>query len=211
MLAKRLSNLRNEFKKTQQQMADFLGITRPAYTAYERGTRQPDYETLKKLADFFDVSTDYLLGRTDEPQGKWRPASMDFIEDENRPFVFAERLKDRLGNNSFAREQAAEYSKITVQYLEKLMFEPEYSKHPGVRTLYKLAEFLKVTPDYLGGYTDDPQGHDPRTPRPKDMEKFLEKEEIMLYGEILDEEDKEKLNNILAAVFLDAKKRNKRK
>lgn len=65
LLAQRLNQLRKERKKTQQQIADFLKITRPAYTAYERGTRQPDYETLQKLADFFLVTTDYLLGRTE--------------------------------------------------------------------------------------------------------------------------------------------------
>lgn len=65
MLAERLLELRKENKKTQQQVADYLKITRPAYTAYERGTRHPDYETLEKIADFFSVTTDYLLGRTD--------------------------------------------------------------------------------------------------------------------------------------------------
>ncbi|MED4885052.1 MULTISPECIES: helix-turn-helix transcriptional regulator [Bacillus] len=67
MLAERLIKLRKQKKRTQQDMADYLGITRPAYTAYERGTRQPDYDTLEKLADYFEVSTDYLLGRTNIP------------------------------------------------------------------------------------------------------------------------------------------------
>lgn len=64
MVRDRLRNLRNEKDLTQQDLADFLGITRPAYTAYESGRRQPDNETLSKLADFFGVSVDYLLGRT---------------------------------------------------------------------------------------------------------------------------------------------------
>lgn len=68
MLAVRLTALRKQKKKTQQEMADFLGVTRPAYTAYERGNRNPDYDTLRKLADFFDVTTDYLLGRSDHPR-----------------------------------------------------------------------------------------------------------------------------------------------
>lgn len=65
MLSVRLRSLRKEKKKTQQDMADLLGITRPAYTAYEAGNRTPDYTLLEKIADFFEVSTDYLLGRTD--------------------------------------------------------------------------------------------------------------------------------------------------
>ncbi|WP_327860313.1 helix-turn-helix transcriptional regulator [Aneurinibacillus thermoaerophilus] len=67
MLAERLLHMRKRKKKTQEEMAKFLGITRPAYTAYETGRRQPDYETLSKLADYFDTTTDYLLGRTNNP------------------------------------------------------------------------------------------------------------------------------------------------
>lgn len=63
MLSARLAYLRKEKDKTQEEMANFLGITRPAYTAYESGRRQPDYSTIQKLADFFNVTVDYLLGR----------------------------------------------------------------------------------------------------------------------------------------------------
>lgn len=65
LLSERLTKLRKEKKRTQQEMADYLGITRPAFTAYELGNRQPDYEILKKLANYFEVSTDYILGQTD--------------------------------------------------------------------------------------------------------------------------------------------------
>lgn len=65
LLPKRLKEIRTEKEKTQQEIANYLGITRPAYTAYESGNRQPDYETLQRLADFFNVTTDFLLGRTD--------------------------------------------------------------------------------------------------------------------------------------------------
>lgn len=64
MLTKRLRELRNDKGKKQHEVADYLGITRPAYTAYESGNRQPDLTTVAKLADFFDCSTDYLLGKT---------------------------------------------------------------------------------------------------------------------------------------------------
>lgn len=69
MLGERLSRLRKEMKKTQEDISKIIGITRPAYTAYERGTRNPDFDTLLKLADYFDVSVDYLLGQTDNPEG----------------------------------------------------------------------------------------------------------------------------------------------
>lgn len=67
MLKNRLILLRKKNKKTQEEIAKIIGVTRPAYTAYEIGTRSPDYTILESLADYFDVSTDYLLGRSDNP------------------------------------------------------------------------------------------------------------------------------------------------
>lgn len=56
-----LKALRKEKGETQQQMADYLGITRQAYSNYEAGKRSPDNGTLFKLAEHFDVSLDFLL------------------------------------------------------------------------------------------------------------------------------------------------------
>jgi HTH-type transcriptional regulator, competence development regulator len=67
MFPKRLKALRLQKKLTHQDMADFLGITRQGYSKYENGQSQPDIETINKLAEFFNVTTDYLLGRTDNP------------------------------------------------------------------------------------------------------------------------------------------------
>lgn len=59
----RLNQSRKEHKKTAQDMADMLGIGLRSYRAYESGDREPYFETLVKIADYLDVSTDYLLGR----------------------------------------------------------------------------------------------------------------------------------------------------
>ena len=61
----RLQELRKEKGKTQKNMADFLEIKVRSYQSYEGGDRRPDYEKLVALADYFDVTTDYLLGRSD--------------------------------------------------------------------------------------------------------------------------------------------------
>lgn len=63
----RLRELRTNAKKTQEDMAKYLGVTRQGYGNYENEITEPDNNTLLKLADYFDVSTDYLLGRTDFP------------------------------------------------------------------------------------------------------------------------------------------------
>ena len=57
-----LTTLRKEFHVTQQQVADYLGISRQAYSNYESGKREPDYEPLLKLGEYFNCSIDYLLG-----------------------------------------------------------------------------------------------------------------------------------------------------
>ena len=61
MLPERLKILRKQRRKTQQQIADLLGISRQAYSYYENGSRQPDIESLQKLSDYFDVSIDSLV------------------------------------------------------------------------------------------------------------------------------------------------------
>ncbi|AFQ46294.1 helix-turn-helix domain-containing protein [Desulfosporosinus meridiei] len=63
MFPDRLCTLRTSKGLTHQDMADMLGITRQAYSNYEAGKREPDHSTLRKLAEFFIVSTDYLLGQ----------------------------------------------------------------------------------------------------------------------------------------------------
>ncbi|GMA06982.1 transcriptional regulator [Tetragenococcus halophilus subsp. flandriensis] len=63
MFPEKIKELRKSKKFTQKDVAEKIGITRPAYTAYEIGKRQPDFETLQKIADLYEVSIDYLLGR----------------------------------------------------------------------------------------------------------------------------------------------------
>lgn len=79
LLGKRLRMLRHERKWRQKDVADKLGITESAYGFYEQGRREPSNETLHRLAEIFDVTTDYLLGRTDDPKG-WLPPDAEPID-----------------------------------------------------------------------------------------------------------------------------------
>ncbi len=65
MFPKRLNEIRKSKHITAQQMADFLSMGLRAYRNYESGDRFPSPENLIKIADFLDVSIDYLLGRDD--------------------------------------------------------------------------------------------------------------------------------------------------
>lgn len=60
----RIKELRQDKGLSQGDLAKELGLSQQTISSYEKGIREPDISTLKKLADFFQVSLDYLLGET---------------------------------------------------------------------------------------------------------------------------------------------------
>ena len=60
----RLKELRIAKGMTQNELAKVIGYSSLSYARYEKGEREPDISTLCKLADYFNVSVDYLLGRS---------------------------------------------------------------------------------------------------------------------------------------------------
>ena len=69
----RLKELRTGQNITQKAIAQKLGITQQAYANYESGKREPDLNTIQALSAIFNVTTDYLLGRTDPPDALKAP------------------------------------------------------------------------------------------------------------------------------------------
>ena len=63
----RLKEIRLNKKLTQKEIANHFNTSPQSYAQWEKGLRKPSAENLQKLADFFNVSTDYLLGKTDMP------------------------------------------------------------------------------------------------------------------------------------------------
>lgn len=63
-LPERLKRLRQSMHLSQKQLARLLRVDRSTISSYESSVRQPPLDTLSRIADVFDVSTDYLLGRT---------------------------------------------------------------------------------------------------------------------------------------------------
>lgn len=62
----RLKKLREEQNLTQKALAEQLKTVRSTINKYEKNARKPEYDTLVKIADLFNTTTDYLLGRTEE-------------------------------------------------------------------------------------------------------------------------------------------------
>ena len=67
-LSERLIQLKTDNNLLQKDIAQGAGLALRTYQYYEKGERKPDSETIIKLANFFDVSSDYLLGLTDNPE-----------------------------------------------------------------------------------------------------------------------------------------------
>ncbi|MCL2696676.1 MAG: helix-turn-helix domain-containing protein [Oscillospiraceae bacterium] len=67
-LGNHLRNLRNDKSLTQKQVAEMINAGLRNYIRYETNARKPSYEFLIALADLYDVSLDYLVGRSDEPE-----------------------------------------------------------------------------------------------------------------------------------------------
>ncbi|MCI6253597.1 helix-turn-helix domain-containing protein [Eubacterium coprostanoligenes] len=64
---KRMRDLREDNDKTQQEIAEILNTSQTMYARYERGANELPIHHLLKLANYYNVSTDYLLGITDKP------------------------------------------------------------------------------------------------------------------------------------------------
>ena len=68
MYFKRLKDLREDHDLSQKKVASLLNTTQQNYCRYETGEREAGYAELIALADYFDVSIDYLLERTENPK-----------------------------------------------------------------------------------------------------------------------------------------------
>lgn len=66
----RMRALRESMNYSQMKVAEIFGVGQSSVVRYEKGEASPSLELLVKMADYYDVSLDYILGRTDNPQGK---------------------------------------------------------------------------------------------------------------------------------------------
>lgn len=109
MFSKNLTKLRKRANLTQYQLADKLGFSRGQIANYEQGKREPDYETLGKIADFFDIGIDELLGR--------QPKEKD-IFDEADALMFS----DKEGFENLSEEEKEEIKRMLNDQLEYLIY-----------------------------------------------------------------------------------------
>ena len=145
--AENIKNLRAERGLTQDKLADFLGVSFQAVSKWERGESVPDIYMIPIIADFFDVSTDYLLGHNDEER---KQEIEGFISDyyrlwnENKHEELLRTLKGAV------KKYPMEFP-ITVRYLNTLIWcgrtspERAVSVKNEVEAVYeKINEFCTV-------------------------------------------------------------------
>ena len=133
----RLRELRKQEKLTQQELADNLGISKSSVNMYERGEREPGLDLLETTANFFDVSVDYLVGKSTEMGKRIRQAREKMLlsqEDLGRPLG--------LNKSTIQRYESGEVQRIKIPILENL------------------AKILNVNPNWIILKTDDPINYD---------------------------------------------------
>lgn len=121
-LGMKLKELRSSKGLNQSEVAKMLNIDRSTYGKYETGDSSPDYEKLNKLASFFNVSTDYLLGKTafkkpTELFEYWSGHNNPYFES---PFDFGELLKKERELQGVQQEEVSEALGITVSDVDDI-------------------------------------------------------------------------------------------
>lgn len=94
VLAERLRSLRESAQLSQLKMGEIVGAKQSSLNRYEQNQTSPSYDILIRYADYFDVSLDYLLGRTDEPQGKLYECKPKFLYNDPELEKFVEMCFD---------------------------------------------------------------------------------------------------------------------
>lgn len=109
----RLKQLRTENKMTQTELGKKLNVTKASVSGYENGTRNPDQESLVKIAEIFNVSTDYLLGKEQNKKKYYELTDKDEKDISERLQVMIEDLE----NNAHYSKENGEMDDNTRELL----------------------------------------------------------------------------------------------
>jgi len=94
ILSQRLRGLREGIKISQVKLGELIDVTQASINRYETDRATPPPETLLWYADYFDVSLDYIFGRTDKPQGATYEYKPKFVESSEEMKQFVEMCFD---------------------------------------------------------------------------------------------------------------------
>lgn len=210
-----------------RQAAQFMGASHSHLRALEighdtRGTQliAPTYPTLQKLSALYEIDIEVLLDatgintvRSTIEENKNEINTELNIKFLDRFSTLFSTLSEKTGLN--VKELELE-SRVSRQRLEEFLRIDHLvkTKSEGLKLLaefnitteeiYSIAPSLLVTPSYLAGYVNDPNRHSSKMPKLKEIEDFIQQSNLMHDGMPLQDDDKDKLANIIAAMFVNA-------
>jgi HTH-type transcriptional regulator, competence development regulator len=122
---KRLRFLRKKRNMTQKDLADRFNLGESTIGMYERDEREPSFEFVRQLADFFNVTTDYLLGRTDNPN----PLEKDDIPEELNTLTKINQLIKEYGIEQMGFFDIEKWKSLSEEEIEEIINHFEWVVH----------------------------------------------------------------------------------
>ncbi|OAT71307.1 helix-turn-helix domain-containing protein [Parageobacillus thermoglucosidasius] len=122
---KRLRFLRKKRNMTQKDLADRFNLGESTIGMYERDEREPSFEFVRQLADFFNVTTDYLLGRTDNPN----PPEKDDIPEELNTLAKINQLIKEYGIEQMGFFDIEKWKSLSEEEIEEIIKHFEWVVH----------------------------------------------------------------------------------
>lgn len=142
MFGKRIVELRKGRGLTQADLARSIGISRSALSLYEIEKREPDIETLNKLASLFEVPVGYILGNEHEVID-YANYTMDIPE---FALDFKMRIRELMEEQKMSEEEFAEKTGFNYEEKDSYLYG---NRFPSIEDLIKIAGALNVSTDYL--------------------------------------------------------------
>lgn len=143
----KLTELRKARHLTQTELAKILNVARNTISQWETGKRNPDLDTVVKIANYFDVTVDFLIGGNDKrAPTQWQNTTQadkaPSLKNENL------RLKALRKQNNMTQKDIAKLTGYQQTLISK--WESD-EREPDIETLKRLANYFNVTVDYLVG------------------------------------------------------------
>lgn len=141
MIGTRIKQLRKQYNLSQEEFANKIGVSQTTITAWETGKAEPASSVVVKIANYFKVSTDFILE----------------VNDSKPPFVLGSKIKQLRRSRNLNQSEFGKIFNVSQQAVTAW----ETNKHiPGADTLLFLADYFNVSADELLGRTDNYQTND---------------------------------------------------
>lgn len=128
MFSARLRSARKQNKLSQEKLAELVGTTKATISNYENEYSSPSNEMLAKLADVLNTTTDYLLGRTDQPAFVKSKTTSKITEVEIEEFINNPKIQTKYRGRKLTDEEIVKVSKMLEVILGRMDNEDKNKK-----------------------------------------------------------------------------------